>query len=157
MGDHTPISLGRATKLLGFDGDDQGRALLRELEARERALGVQIVQRGKGPRKIHKRVTIAAIRKYAPDLVPSRADKMLLEVQSYLQDIDERVDQRVDERFETLYQHRIAPALLKLQGTQDRMAGELLRVTKVVDRLAPPKRPSLPQAVAAQESPGQRQ
>lgn len=160
MNENKPITLGQATRFLGFDGDDQGRALLRELEARERALRVEIVQRGPGPKNVHKRVTIAAIRQHAPDLVPSRAERVLLEVTGYLREIDERVDDRVDERFETLYASRIAPVIGQVKATQDRMADRLLDVTKAVARLSPgssPKPPNPAPGSVAPPPPDQRQ
>lgn len=95
---HTPLSLAAAQKALGFESEDtEGRALLRELEAREKTLGVTIVIRHRGPRRTVRRVTLAAIRQHAPDLFPGNEERLVREFRAYLRDIDKRIEDRVAE------------------------------------------------------------
>lgn len=97
MSEHEPISLREARKRIGYRRG--WRSLLNALTARELSQGVRFVDRHPGPRRTRYRVTVAAIRTHAPDLVRGDGTNLgttrsvSVEVRQFreaLQELDER-------------------------------------------------------------------
>lgn len=121
------ISLSQAQRLIEFNSvDRQGRLLREELIAREAQLGKSIMTRRKRGKQTTFRVTIAAIRKLAPDLMPSKADELLKEARGYLSDIDRRIDDRVAEQIS----ERVEPRFARMEQTQLKTS-EIVRDTAI--------------------------
>lgn len=66
--------------------DPRGRQLVRELIAREREAGVEFMVRMGGPQRCHLRCTVAALRRYAPDLVPTNTQKIRAEILRFVEE-----------------------------------------------------------------------
>lgn len=131
--ENQPVSLAEARKLINFGGDPQGRALLRELQTREQAKRVQILSRRQGNRT-HWRVTLASIRKHAPDLMPAEpktpVEMLLRETRRYLEAIDVRIEERVAEHVAK----RVEPELEKLREEDIKLATTLRDLAATVER-----------------------
>lgn len=87
-----PMSLAAAEKALGWRGS-RGEKLRRYVVAREKQLGKPgaiLVVTGTGRRR-HERVTLQALRRYCPELWPSKADDLAKNLRDYLRSIDDRV------------------------------------------------------------------
>ncbi len=112
--ENKPLSMPKLEKLIQFQGDGSGRALLYELEARERSRRVQIITRTRGAKRSHARATLAAIRKHAPDLMPSdqqtSVSALLSEARRYLKSVDDQIEKSVAEFFAD----RVEPELVRL-------------------------------------------
>lgn len=132
-GEHKRRTLAEAQRLIEFESEDkQGRALKRELLNREAQLGVKIMTRSRRRSKTTHRVTLAAIRKHCPDLMPSRADELLKEARAYLSGIDERIDHRVANQIAA----RVEPKIRRLERDRDRVAETVRDLSGRVNRLA---------------------
>lgn len=131
--EHHRLTLAKAQEVIEFASTDgKGRLLREELMARETQLGHQImVRRRRGSRTTY-RVTIAAIRKHCPDLIPSRADELLREARSYLSDIDRRIDDRVAEQIT----ERVNPRFEKIERTVERTAETVRDMSSSLKRLS---------------------
>jgi hypothetical protein len=129
--EHKSITLGKATELLEFDGDREGRALKKELEARELRLHVCIMTKWKRRHRTTTRVTLAAIRTHAPDLMPTKSDELLKEARSYLAAIDARIDDRVAEQISA----RVDPKIRRLEADRDKQAVAIRDLSKAVSRV----------------------
>ncbi len=66
--------------------DPRGRQLERELIAREREAGVEFMVRMGGQERCHLRCTVAALRRYAPDLVPTNTQKIRAEILRFIEE-----------------------------------------------------------------------
>ncbi len=132
MSDNELVSLAEAQKRIGFSGDDEGRKLRRELEAREGRLGLEIMTRHKTPNRVNYRVTIALIRQHASDLIETPAEALEREVRGYLAAIDERIDNKVAEQIES----RVSPQLEKLREQDARTLALVAELSKRVAKIA---------------------
>lgn len=71
------ISMPHMQKVIGYRSlDTRGRALQRELIARERDSGAEWLVRMGGSARVHVRVTVAALREHAPDLVATKGKEL---------------------------------------------------------------------------------
>lgn len=126
------VSLGEAQGLIEFNSvDGKARLLKEELLAREAQLGVLIMTRRKRGKRTIFRVTIAAIRKHAPDLMPSKADELLKEAREYLGGIDQRIDDRVANQITA----RVEPRFQKIERTQERTAATVRDMSCSIKKL----------------------
>lgn len=135
MSETTPVSLSKAQEIIGFEGDREGRTLLRALEDVERAKGVVLVQRRKRRRRTHYRVTVAAIRLHAPELIPPEGTATLLrQAREFLAEHDRRVAELVDERCEQHFERRVMPVVQRLEREQRETARTVLDLSKSMCR-----------------------
>lgn len=88
MNENQPLSMAALAAAIGFPGDARGRALLRELEARERCNGVRFMTRVEGEQRTHYRCTIAALRMHCPDLL--KRDEVRRAFAEHLREVEER-------------------------------------------------------------------
>lgn len=128
------ITLAAAQRAIEFNSDDerQGRLLKEELLAREADLGVRIMTRRKRGKRTYFRVTLANIRKHAPDLMPSKAESLLKEAREYLSGIDEKIDDRVAEQIT----RRVQPRISKLERGQEETSATVRDLAARLKRLA---------------------
>lgn len=95
---HRLLSLAAAQRELGLPGS-QGRRLLRILQAKERQHRRRIMVRV-GAGREHRRVTLAALRRWCPELFPGRAEELRQRFGDMLRSLDERIDARVTEQID---------------------------------------------------------
>jgi hypothetical protein len=138
VNENQPLSLAKAQKAIGFEGDRKGRKLFRELRAREKVLKVTIMVPREGDNRERGgcTVTIAAIRKHAPDLAPTRTNVLLNEARRYLEEVNIRIDERVAEQCERQYQRRVVPELTRIRKEQEATAEVVSELSFTVSRLA---------------------
>lgn len=80
------VSLRGMQRIIRYHSQDrEARALRRELIARERELGQEFLVRLGGTERTHLRVSLAALRKHAPDLVPRDDRRLKREIVEYLE------------------------------------------------------------------------
>ena len=121
MNEHEPITIAELQRRIGFRGDREGRRLRRQLELREKSSGATIIIRKPG---CWPRVTLAAVRRYAPDLIPNQlksVDTLLRETRRYLESIDEKISNEVAEQIAA----RVAPELQRIRRDIDEQRREL--------------------------------
>jgi hypothetical protein len=141
--EHRILTLAEAQRVIEFNSTDtKGRLLREELRGREERTGQAIMTRRKRGKRTTYRVTIAAIRKHAPDLMPSKADELLKEARSYLCDIDRRIDDRVAEQIT----ERVEPRFEKLERTVERTAETVRDMSSSFKRLATAGSPKIASA-----------
>jgi hypothetical protein len=111
--DHEPVSLGEAKRRIGFRRG--WRSLLTALTARELVHGVRFVDRFVGPSRTRFRVTVAAIRAYAPDLIKGEAAKLTghqaIEVRQFREALAELDERAAEIAVEQIYK-RVKPECL---------------------------------------------
>lgn len=118
-GEHRRMTLAEAQKAIEFESTDtKGRMLREELIARERQLGCKIMTRREYGTRTSFRVTIAAIRKHAPDLMPSKADELLREARVYMVDVRRELEDHVAEQIAS----RCNPRFERIERTQQKTA-----------------------------------
>lgn len=127
------VTLGEAQAAIEFGSvDPQGRMLREELLAREAQIGKPIMTRRQRGKRTTFRVTIAAIRKLAPDLMPSKADELLKEAREYLSGINRQIEDKVAEQIS----ERVTPRFEKIERTQERTSATIRDVSISVKRLS---------------------
>lgn len=84
--------------MIGYPSrDPRGRALQRELIAREVESGSEWLVRMGGDERVHVRASVALLREHAPDLVRTSSMKIIAEIQRYLASEREKTAQLVRE------------------------------------------------------------
>lgn len=129
------LTLPAMQRLLGMKGAD-GRKLKRLLFAAERRRRCQIMARLGGARRTDYRVSLAAIRRHLPEILPARerskVDDLARNFRDYLRGIDVRIDERVSEQIA----EQVTPRLEELWARDETVAGSVKDLAKRVDRLA---------------------
>lgn len=112
--DDVSISVRKLQALIGYKGDRRGRALTRELRRRH-------------PDLVHRRpprndamTTVGAVRRHAPDLLPSGGD-VRAEALGLLRVIKERIDSECDAAMGRSFEKRVAPELLQFAAELARL------------------------------------
>lgn len=114
-----PISLAEAERALGWPAQGRGLKLRRYVLAREKQLGkigAILVAIGVG-RKRRERLTLQSLRRYCPELWPSKADDLAKNLRDYLRSIDDRVS----ESFADQVAEHLEPRLAELFDRQAKL------------------------------------
>lgn len=130
-GEHELVYMPELQRRLEFRGDKRGRALRDELLRREKRSGKKFITRIQGPKHVRYKCTVAAVRRYARDLIPESTEALLSEVRECLDSVEERaasaarnvIDQSVRPQLERLdnLQNTSARAMKRLSGGFDRL------------------------------------
>lgn len=120
-----PISLAAAERALGWRGGSRGEKLRRYVLARESQLkrpGAILVVTGSGRRR-HERVSLGALRRFCPELWPSKADDLAKNLRDYLRSIDERVADAFAEQVEAHIEPRLKELFDRQAKLEQRLRG----------------------------------
>jgi hypothetical protein len=127
-----PLTIPEAQRRLGFKGDPQGRRLLRLLIAKERSAGARFLIRQGGGQRQRFKVTMTAIRRHAPDLLPSKVDKLRRDFSGYMKAIDDRIAEGAAQHV----QRFVEPRLSELYDRDEEIAESVDELAQRVAKLS---------------------
>lgn len=128
-----PMTFPQAQKVLGMKGP-RGLRLKRYVLNREREIGKKIARRNSSAKYgVRYTITMTALRRYCPDLFPSKVDELRRTFDAYIDSIDGKIEERVtahvsehvDPRLDELWQRDeiIAKSVTDLATRVERILG----------------------------------
>jgi hypothetical protein len=137
-----PLSFRKAAAALGMGNDRNAADRLRRLVlAREQTAGATIAFRGQGSRRPVRGVTLVALKRYLPELLPRPAQpqgELSQRFRAYLDEIDDRLRGIAREEADAVIAETVRPQLDELRE-QDRQTLEM--IAELAERVAVSLRP----------------
>lgn len=123
------LTLPQAQKALGMKGP-RGAKLKRLIQAKERKLRREIMNRIQGRRRTTHRVSLTMLRRYMPELFPSEFNAMERQVRMLTRSLDGRMREIATEEIH----EQVDPRLKELWERDERLAKNVKEVAKQVER-----------------------